>query len=641
MSLPKIHRKIPWRNRTEPALNERNLEQYDHELDTLDDRIINLHTTKMDAQTAGNFITNFTINPVDGVITITYYSGRVVTYDTNLEKIPFNYRFDETSQILYIISDDGTEKVCNLSSLISQYEFRDSDTIVFPASNGVVTAQIKKGSVTEELLQPNFLADTRIAAAQAEAAAESAAEAANNTEAARIAMEKAVTSTQDFALQAKSSAGIAAEKAETSADSALTAKESADRAKESETAAVESKEAAATSAEESSVNANASADSASSAATSAAQAGEQALLAKSYSVGTEGAIRPGDTTDNARFFSELAQKLTEDAQKLLDQAQKLVSAATAGSIIPAGTVMFEDLPEDPKIGYMYNISNSFTTDSRFTEGAGTYYNPGANIYWTKDGQWDVMIGVQVTGVKGAAEDDYHQGNVNITPASIGLGNVNNTADADKVVKAADKTTKDGNGRNIVDTYLEKTGDSKNNIVTFTSEDTSSPINWTDMGLIASGEKHSNLWHRVSVLAKNARYLFKLIGNSQLSVGDGTVIGAINALNTGIKLKIFHPVFVPNTYVQEYSLSLQLRAGLHVANIGIVLIADMQPWSTNLIANISDWDGGYMLFPIVSTQGNNEAFSQTLLIQINQDGTMYMSSHGKITNRGWFFGTAVS
>lgn len=79
----------------------------------------------------------------------------------------------------------------------------------------------------------------------------------------------------------------------------------------------------------------------------------------------------------------------------------------------------------------------------------------------------------VTGVKGDAETDYRKGNVNITKANIGLGNVENTADADKSVKhatsadsaktatsatsadSATKATKDGGGNIISDTYATK------------------------------------------------------------------------------------------------------------------------------------------------------------------------------------------
>lgn len=43
----------------------------------------------------------------------------------------------------------------------------------------------------------------------------------------------------------------------------------------------------------------------------------------------------------------------------------------------------------------------------------------------------------VAGVKGSAESAYRTGNVNITPENIGLGNVDNTADADKEVRYAE------------------------------------------------------------------------------------------------------------------------------------------------------------------------------------------------------------
>ena len=50
----------------------------------------------------------------------------------------------------------------------------------------------------------------------------------------------------------------------------------------------------------------------------------------------------------------------------------------------------------------------------------------------------------VSGVKGSAESAYRTGNVNITPANIGLGNVNNTADKDKSVKYAENANNANN-----------------------------------------------------------------------------------------------------------------------------------------------------------------------------------------------------
>lgn len=48
----------------------------------------------------------------------------------------------------------------------------------------------------------------------------------------------------------------------------------------------------------------------------------------------------------------------------------------------------------------------------------------------------------VTGVKGNSEGSYRTGNVNITKDNIGLGNVDNTADADKPVSTATQTALD-------------------------------------------------------------------------------------------------------------------------------------------------------------------------------------------------------
>jgi len=194
---------------------------------------------------------------------------------------------------------------------------------------------------------------------------------------------------------------------------------------ELKSSAEEYKNTAVQKAAESAQSAESAEDSKNEAVLSAGSAEDFSGMSKSYAVGTKGEVRPGDATDNSKYYSDLAQSLTNEATKLLDQAQKLISAAAAGALIPSGTVAFENLPMEPKVGYMYNISNAFVTDSRFAEGAGIRYNPGANVYWTADGQWDVMVGVQVTGVKGAAETLYRQGNVNLTPTDIGLGNVPN------------------------------------------------------------------------------------------------------------------------------------------------------------------------------------------------------------------------
>lgn len=79
----------------------------------------------------------------------------------------------------------------------------------------------------------------------------------------------------------------------------------------------------------------------------------------------------------------------------------------------------------------------------------------------------------------------------------------------------------------------KTGDVQNNIVTFESGDAVEPTGWENVALVTTKEKVSSLMRKFSLTVKNMRYLFKLIGNNQLSVGDGTLTGAINVLNTSL------------------------------------------------------------------------------------------------------------
>ena len=274
------------------------------------------------------------------------------------------------------------------------------------------------------------------AAASAEAAMGSERKAGDSEEAAKKAEQDAAAQASAAAGSARAAgteAGKAAEKAAEASGSADTARTEAEKAEEKAAEASGSADTARTEArkaEEKAVEASVSAE----------NAEEYSEMSKSYAIGTGNVIRPSDDTDNSKFYSQLAQQLTDEAQKLLEQAQKIIAAAVAGTLLPMGTVAFADLPASPGIGHMYNISSDFTTDSRFVEGSGIFYRAGANIYWTKDGKWDVLVGTQVTGVKGDAESEYRVNNVNISKSNIGLGNVDNTADADKHVASAKTIT---------------------------------------------------------------------------------------------------------------------------------------------------------------------------------------------------------
>ena len=70
----------------------------------------------------------------------------------------------------------------------------------------------------------------------------------------------------------------------------------------------------------------------------------------------------------------------------------------AGSIDVAmqyvGSIAFAQLAQATKTqGYVYNITDAFTTTSDFLEGAGHSYSAGANVMWTSQtSKWDVLSG---------------------------------------------------------------------------------------------------------------------------------------------------------------------------------------------------------------------------------------------------------
>lgn len=119
-----------------------------------------------------------------------------------------------------------------------------------------------------------------------------------------------------------------------------------------------------------------------------------------------------------------------------------------------------------------------------------------------------------------------------------------TKDATKHITAAERTKWNAK--------METTGDSANNTTTFTSGDATNPTGWADIGLVASGEKHNSLMRKFSLAIKNVRYLWKLLGSTSLSgIGDGTVTGAINALNTRIKSNSWYDISTPITNTAGY------------------------------------------------------------------------------------------
>lgn len=173
----KIYQRIDWENYPSSAtpLNEDNLNKMDYAIDKLDDRVVAHETTKLDTATGNSLVKDVTFDETTGIFTIEKLSGSKITINTALEKISTNFHFNPTTQKLVLTLIDGTVQEIDLSALITQYEFLESDTIAFTVdSNGKVTASVKNGSITGDKLEPNYLADVTLQANNAKTSADNA-----------------------------------------------------------------------------------------------------------------------------------------------------------------------------------------------------------------------------------------------------------------------------------------------------------------------------------------------------------------------------------------------------------------------------------------------------------------------------------
>ena len=459
--------------------------------------------------------------------------------------------------------------------------------------------------------------DSKESAAESATVAAMSAEEAKNSEAAVAA-----------------SAAAAAESATDSANSATQASASETNAKKSADAAAASQAAAKTSENNAKASQTAAAASQTAAKTSETNAENWSNWSKSYAIG-EGGMRNNEASDNAKYYCDQAKRIAQGFE---------------GSLIPMGTIPFSSLSTTSKqVGYMYNISNAFTSDNTFEDGGGHLYGAGSNVYYTANNKWDVLAAITVTGVKGNAESSYHQGNIEIGPEDLKLasnfaaaasrtqiaandsiptafskaakyfadlkdiaftgsvvtgakGNAESSYHTGKVeigpediklpttfaaataragVAANDtldvafsklakycsdlKTVaftgkySDLSGIPSIPTTLKNpysltftggsnvvydgssaksvavqspTGDTANNIIAYTSGDVLDPTSWATVSQLTTNEKHSSLLNKISTMIRNVRYIWKILGNSDISkLGSGTVTSALLGLES--------------------------------------------------------------------------------------------------------------
>lgn len=179
MAYQKIYSREYWENfpSEKTAINQSRLNNIEGGIDAIDDRVCALDTTKVDLTKANELVEEILWDESNGTLTVVKMNGSKAVIDTKLEKLAVNFKYDPESQQLVITLDDGTAQNVDLSALITQYEFLDSDTIAFAiGSDGKVSAIVKEGSIQEKHLRPDYLADIKVESAKAVASAKSAKE---------------------------------------------------------------------------------------------------------------------------------------------------------------------------------------------------------------------------------------------------------------------------------------------------------------------------------------------------------------------------------------------------------------------------------------------------------------------------------
>lgn len=179
MALNKVYTRINWEDypSENTDLDAYNLNQMDSAIDALDNRIISQDALKVDKSAINGNIADWTMDETTGVITITKYNGEKIIFDLNIEKIPVGFSMSDDG-IITMTTEDGTQFKADIGSMIPVLTFEDSATIAVSVTgtgkNKTYSFSIKTGSVTDDMLQPNYLADIRVESANASAYAQSA-----------------------------------------------------------------------------------------------------------------------------------------------------------------------------------------------------------------------------------------------------------------------------------------------------------------------------------------------------------------------------------------------------------------------------------------------------------------------------------
>ncbi len=411
------HIDLIWKNypSDESPVNEENLNRMVRSINLTDENVHNLDENKASKEEllehTSKLFKDVQYSNKTGILTFTRKNGETITIDTPLEMVALDIYYDPVTEMLTLPLEGGGRFEVDLSRLITELEFLNSDTIAISVEEGKVRAIVKEGSIEEKHLRPDYLADIRLEQGKAQQSAEDAEGYAKLSES-----------------YAHGGTGVReGEDTDNAMEYARQAKESADKAE------------------------------------GIASSSDLADLIKLVGDADIEGIADGTVTGAIKelggagaFKIIKLNGVDSDIDTIYDLPAQ--SVALTYPDFRVGDLPHYDI-DDLSGGRWFIVTTGVDMGNRTqlaTELYGirmfyrTIWNEGSQTY----GVWHEFV----TAVKGSAEREYRSGYVNITPANIGLGNVDNTPDANKDVSSAKQLSGWADTRDVAttpETYSEK------------------------------------------------------------------------------------------------------------------------------------------------------------------------------------------
>ena len=173
--------------------------------------------------------------------------------------------------------------------------------------------------------------------------------------------------------------------------------------------------------------------------------------------------------------------------------------------------------------------------------------------------------------------------------------------------------------------LDKTGDAKSNTVTFISDDTQSPNNFLSMNVLSSGSTIASLFNSMSKMASNIRFLNNnRVDNRYITKSnDGILVHDLpNNNSNGIKIFTDGSVNIANSITSNKDLNLILPVGDSSGSIKLVIDGTSNDGILTSCRVKNNLQDGALLLNNTGAFGLYSYTNSKWLMYMNSDGQVY-------------------